>query len=150
MYISTANKYASFNLTLYRFLPLFNANTIEDRPQIMCINGKEKPIDIKDFNIKYLDLIKRLSIIKIVQLSDFGIKSQKNACIAVAQNVLTETLYTLIKSTDKGVKLRNYRILNYESDRITYYIKAVNVFNFISVFGIILYLIRGRINELKG
>ena len=149
MYISTADKYASFNLTLYRFLPVFNANTVKNRPQLMIINGKEKQIDITGFNIRYLELIKRLSIIKIVQLADFGIKSQTNAVVAVMQDIITQTAYTLLKATDRGIKLKNYRILNYESDHITYYVKAVNSINLLSVMGIILYLIRGKLHELK-
>lgn len=149
MYISTADKYASFNLTLYRFLPIFNANTVKNRPQLMIINGKEKPIDITSFNIRYLELLKKLSVIKIVQLADFGIKKQTNAIVAVFQDILTQTLYTLLKSTDRGIKLKNYRVLNYESEHITYYIKAVNAINLLSVTGIIFYLIRGKLYELK-
>ena len=84
-----------------------------------------------------------------MQLADFGIKSQINAVVAVMQDIITQTAYTLLKATDRGIKLKNYRILNYESDHITYYIKAVNSINLLSVMGIILYLIRGKLHELK-
>lgn len=150
IYVSTADKYASYNLTMYRFLPLFNANTIEDKPQLMSINGRETPIDIRNFNIKYLELIRKLCIVKVVQLADFGINSEINACIAVLQNVLTQTAYGLMNYADRGIKLKNYRILNCDSDSITYYLKVVNVANIISAAGIFLYIIRGKINEFKG
>lgn len=149
IYLSTADKYASYNLTMYRFLSLFNANTIENKPQLMSINGKEIPIDIRSFNIKYFELIRKLCIVKVVQLEDFGINSEINACIAVFQNVMTQTVYELLNYADKGIKLKNYIILNCDGDSITYYLKAVNVANIISAAGIFLYIIRGKLNEFK-
>ena len=84
-----------------------------------------------------------------MQLADFGIKSQTNAVVVVMQDIITQTAYTLLKATDRGIKLKNYRILNYESGHVTYYIKVVNSINLLSVMGIMLYLIRGKLHELK-
>ena len=149
IYINTENKYAGLNVCAYRFLRLFNANTVKDRPGEMQVNGKNKKFDVKKLHYSAYKIFNSLCIFKIVQLGDFGVAEQKNSYIVLAQNALTTAIYKFIQINGNYAKLRNYTVLNQEHDYIRYYCKAVTILNSFVVGKIILILIMEKLHALK-
>lgn len=115
----------------------------------MRVNGKEKKVDTSFINRNALKIFNNLCITKIVQLSDFGLMSENNIYIAFAQNCLTQAFYAFVRLNGGKVKLRNYTLLNYEHENITYYLKLVGVINLITVGKIFTLLLWEKLNELK-
>ncbi len=148
LYINTADKYASINAGVFKF-NFFNANTIEDDPTGMQINGKNKKINAKSFNLSVYKIFNQLCIYKIVQLGDFGMKNQNNAYVALAQYGFTTAIYKFIQMNGNYCKLRNYTIFNEEHSGIRYYAKAVTIINLIVVAKIILIIIMEKIHAHK-
>lgn len=148
IFINTATKYASINAGLYK-LTLFNANTVENKPNEMQINGKNKKIDGKILNINFYRIFNQICLYKIIQLGDYGMKNQNNAFVALAQNAFTTAIYKFIQMNGNYCKLRNYTILNEEHSELRYYAKAVTIINLIVVAKIIFILITEKLHELK-
>ena len=149
IYVNTEEKYASINVTLFRFIRIFNVNTVKNKPGKMQINGKEKKLDYKNVKLSFYRIFNMLCIYKIIQLSDYGMQNEKNAYVALAQNGVTTAAYKFLEINDNCTKLRNYTILNEEHSSIRYYAKAVTVINLFVVAKIILYILMEKINELK-
>ncbi len=59
-FIITATKYASINAGLYK-LTLFNANTVENKPNEMQINTEQKKIDGKIMNSNMHRILNQVS-----------------------------------------------------------------------------------------
>lgn len=144
IHISTDVKYFGYTMSLYKFIPILNANTQEGQPMKMMINGKESGLDLRKLSTNYLKLVKKLSFIKIIQLSEFGADSALTCTAAVMQHTATEWLYTLINYADQGVKLRNYTIINQDGKHINYFIKIVNAINILSLASAIFIILRGK------
>lgn len=120
IYVNTEEKFASLNITAYRFLKLYNINTVKNKPHTMQINGKDKNIDLKALKYNYYKMFNKLCIYKIIQLSDFGLKNQNNAYAALAQNAITYTFYKTLQINGNYSKLRNYTLLNEGHSDIRY------------------------------
>ncbi|MDE7453488.1 MAG: hypothetical protein K2N22_03680 [Clostridia bacterium] len=149
IYINTEEKYASINVTIFRFIRIFNANTIKNKPGKMQINGKEKKMDYKSVKLSFYKIFNMLCIQKVIQLSDYGVQNEQNAYAALAQNGVTTAAYKFLQINGNCTKLRNYTILNEEHSSIRYYAKAVTVINLLVVTKIILYILMEKINERK-
>ena len=149
IYINTEEKYASINVTIFRFIRIYNINTVKDKPNEMQINGKRKKINFGILKLNFYRMFNQLCIQKVVQLTDFGVKNENNAYVAVLQNGIATAFYSFLKINGNRVKLRNYTILNQEHSAIRYYAKAVTVINLFVVTQIILVIILEKLNELK-
>lgn len=149
IYINSAEKYAGLNVGLYGKLNLLNMNSIKNDPMHMQINGKNKKVEAGKIKWSVYKIFNSLCIFKIVQLSDFGIKKDSGAYSALAQSMLTTTLYKFIQCNGHYAKLRNYAILNAEHGHVIYYAKAVTVINLFVIGKIIWILIMEKMNENK-
>ncbi len=147
-YINTAIKYASVNAGVYG-ISFFNANTVENNPREMQINGKKKKIDPSKFKLNFYKIFNQLCIYKIVQLGDYGMQKDGNAYILLLQSGLTTAIYKFLQMNGNYGKLRNYVVLNAEHSEIRYYAKAVTVINLLVVAKIFLIIIMEKINERK-
>lgn len=146
VYISTAEKYASINVTLYRLITILNANT-EKPPKP---NGSEEDEKDKDKLMtppNWLKIFNSLCITKIVQLGDYGLQNPDNAYIALANSAVTETVYAFVKINGGRTKLKNYSVLNYEHDNVNYYLKLAGVINIITLLKLLIIFYWGKINE---
>lgn len=148
LYLNTEIKFASINAGIYK-ISFFNANTIENNPREMQINGKKKKIDPTVFSLNYYRIFKQICVYKIVQLGDFGVRDDKKIYVLLVQNALTNAIYNFLKINRNYCKLKNYTILNEEHSEIRYYAKAVTVLNVIVVLKIMLIILMEKINELK-
>ena len=93
IYINTEEKYFSINITLFRFIKLYNINTVKDKPNQLEFNGKNKNMSILNLKTNFYRVFDKLCIFKIIQLTDFGMKNQNNAYAVLAQNAVTTTAY---------------------------------------------------------
>ena len=149
VYVNTEEKYASANVTVFRFLRLYNINSVKNDPNEMQINGKKKKIDISTLKINFYTLFNKLCIYKIIQLSDFGIQKQNNAYILLTQNSLTTAIYKFLQINGNYCKLRNYTVINEEHSFIRYYAKAVTIINFLVITELLFIYILEKLNEHK-
>jgi hypothetical protein len=145
IYLNTAERYASVNVTLYRYIKILNANTVKNSIDKMQINGKEKNFANATLSKNSLKIFNNLCFTKIIQLCDFGVSEGSNSYLVLTQHMLTESLYYFIKANGGRTKLRNYTVLNYTHDKVNYYLKVVGVINLITVGKIILMLITEKI-----
>ena len=148
IFINTGTKYASINAGVYKFA-FFNANSVEDKPNEMQINGKNKKIDSFKIKSSLYKIFNCLCLHKIVQLGDYGVKKDGNVYIAFTQNVFSTAIYKFIQTNGNYCKLRNYTILNEEHADIRYYAKAVTIINLLVVAKIIFIILTEKLNELK-
>lgn len=148
-YVSTEQKYASVNVSIFRLIPILNINTVKNSVTKMNVNGKDKQMNSSFISKNALKIFNNLCITKIVQLSDFGLMNTNNVYIAYAQNILTQAVYAFVRINGGKVKLRNYTLLNYEHDYISYYLKLVGVINLLTVGKIFTILLWEKLNELK-
>ena len=148
IYINTAEKYASLNVGIFKF-NFYNANTVKNKPGEMQINGKNKKMDIKKFKLSFYKIFNTLCLYKIIQLGDYGMGSEGNAYVALAQHGLTTAIYKFVQMNGNYCKLRNYTIFNEEHSEIHYYLKAVTILNLAVVAKIMFILIMEKLNELK-
>lgn len=149
LYVNTEEKFASLNITVFRYIRLYNINTIKDKPNEMQINGKNKKMDISALKMNFYKIFNQLCVYKIIQLSDFGVKNQNNAYAALAQNAATTAFYKFLQINGNYCKLRNYAILNEEHEHIRYYAKAVTIINLNVVLKIFAIIIMEKLNEIK-
>ena len=149
VYVNTEEKYASINVTMYRFIKIFNLNTVKNKPREMQINGKNKKIKTDMLKINFYKIFNQLCIYKVIQLSDFGLINSNNAYAALAQNAATIGLYKFLQINGNYTKLRNYTILNEEHREIRYYAKAVTIINLMVIGKIILIYLMEKFNERK-
>lgn len=148
IYVNSVEGYASINVCLFRFIKIFNANTIKNKMNGFEVNGKEKTIDT-DYAIKGTRRIfNKIYFHKIIQLADYGMKKDNNAYYLMAHWSATQLLYSII-DTKRCVKLKNYIILNDEHAEIRYYAKAVNIINVAVILKILLIILKEKIYELK-
>jgi hypothetical protein len=147
--VNTREKYASVNVTAYRYLKILNVNTVKNSIAKMQINGKEENIQISNAPPYAYKIFNNVCITKIIQLADFGLQGEINGYLSLAQINLTKALYLFVKANGGKTKLKNYVILNYDHDFINYYLKVVGVINLIVVFKIILVLIMEKIKNVK-
>ena len=148
IYVNTEEKFASINVTVFRFLRLYNINTVKNKPNEIQFNGKNKKMDWNNLKLNFYKIFDKLCVCKVIQLSDFGMKNQSNA-YALAQNGFTTTLYKLLQVNGNYAKLRNYTVLNEEHSSIRYYAKAVTVINGLVLTKIFLIIIMEKLYELK-
>ena len=149
IYVNTEEKYASINVTIFRFIRIYNINTVKNKPNEMQVNGKSKKINIETLKLNFYRIFNQLCIQKVVQLTDFGVKDENNAYMAVVQNGITTGAYSFLQMNGNSAKLRNYAVLNYEHSSIRYYAKAVTIINLFVITQIILVIIMEKLNELK-
>lgn len=145
VYVSTAEKYASVNVTLYRLVTLANVNTDKK------INKKKSKPKKKKLMTppNLLKIFNKLCITKIVQVSDFGILNPDNAYAALLQNALSCALFTFVRANGGRTKLKNFTVLNYEHDNINYYLKLTGIINVMTLLRLFSVFIWGKINERK-
>lgn len=149
IYINTEEKYASINITLFRFIKLYNINTVKNKPNSIEFNGKSKNISLVSLKTDFYRVFNKLCVYKVIQLSDFGVKNQDNAYAVLAQYGITTALYKLIQTNGNYSKLRNYIVLNEEHSTIRYYAKAVTIINVLVIIKIFLILIMEKLDEFK-
>ena len=149
IYINTEEKYASINVTIFRFIRIFNINTVKNKPNEMQINGKSKKMNMDMIKLNFYKIFNKLCIQKVIQLTDFGVKDENSAYAALAQNSVTNAVYSFLRINGNRVKLRNYSVLNQEHSEVRYYAKAVTIINLFVVAQIILVIILEKLNELK-
>lgn len=150
VYVSSAEKYASINVTLYRLFTVLNLNT--EKPPKKDDKDKDKEKD--DGKSKqlmtpenWLKIFNKLCITKIVQLGDFGIQNPDNAYVALANKTVTDAVYTFVKVNGGKTKLKNFSVLNYEHSDVNYYLKLAGVINIITLTRLMMIFIWGKINE---
>ena len=149
VYINTEEKYAGINVTIFRFFRIYNINTVKNKPNEMQVNGKNKKMSLGMLKLNFYRIFNKLCIQKIVQLTDFGIRDEKNTYVALAQTGFTTAIYSFLQMNGNSVKLRNYTILNQEHSQIRYYAKAVTIINLLVITQIILLIILEKLHELK-
>lgn len=147
IYINSEEKYASINVTIFRFIRIYNINTVENKPNEMQVNGKNKSINLDVIKVNFYKLFNKLCIQKVVQLTDFGLRKESNAYAAVVQNGITTAAYSFLKINGNASKLRNYVIMNEEHSSIRYYGKAVTIINLLVVTKILLTFLMEKLNE---
>ena len=145
--MNTEERYASFNVTAYRYFKIFNANTVKDSMNKMQINGKDKQINFGFIKSQPIKIINNLCILKIIQLGDFGLKSDGTTYSALAHHALTNCAYSVIDCDGGYTKLKNYTILNQEHGNIVYYVKMVSIVNMIAITKLLFLLILEKIYE---
>lgn len=147
VYLSTAEKYASVNVTVYRLFTVLNFNT--DEIKIKKDKEKETPKKKEKLMtpVNWFKIYNNLCITKIVQLGDYGLQNPNNVYAALANNALTNAVYAFVKMNGGKTKLKNYSVLNYEHDNINYYLKLVGVINVITLSKLIMIFIWGKLNE---
>ena len=142
-YADSGKKYASANFCLYRIFRFLNVNTEEDG-RIMS-NVKEAGINpaasVRDGKIA----LDNLCVFKIIQLSDFGLGSEKSAYAALLQSAVTFPLYSYIDKSGSACKLRHYVVLNAEPSEIKYCAEAVRVIHTVVALQLAVVLVMGRI-----
>ena len=148
VFINTTTKYASINAGVYG-IRFFNANTVENNPREMQINGKKKKVDPSKLKLNFYKIFNQICIYKIVQLGDYGMQKDANAYVLLLQNGLTTAIYKFLQMNGNYGKLRNYVVLNAEHSDIRYYAKAVTVINLMVVAKILFIIIMEKINERK-
>lgn len=148
VYVSSAEKYASVNVTLYRLFTILNFNTEKPPKQ------DEKDADKDDKKSKkimtpqnWLKMFNKLCITKIVQLGDYGLQNPDNSYVALANEAATCAVYTFVKANGGRTKLKNYTVLNYEHPNVNYYLKLAGVINIITLTRLFITFIWGKINE---
>lgn len=149
IYINTEQKYASINVTIFRYIRIYNINTVKDKINEMQVNGKSKNVSLETIKFNFYKIFNKLCIQKIIQLTDFGIMEQKNAYAAIAQYGFTTAIYNFLKLNGNSVKLRNYLVMNEEHSAIRYYAKAVTVINLFVIIKIIIAILMEKLNEHK-
>ena len=149
IYVNTEEKYASINVTIFRFFKIYNINTVKNNPKEMQINGKNKKVNVDTLKTNFYKMFNQLCIYKVVQLCDFGLKNQNNAYAALLQSGITTVAYKFLQINGNSSKLRNYTVLNEEHSSIRYYAKAVTIINMLVITKIILILIMEKLNEFK-
>jgi hypothetical protein len=149
VYINTAERYASINVTAYRYLKLFNVNTVNNSFEKMQINGKEKKLNFKILKKNSYKIFNNLCFYKIIQLTDYGLNNSNNAYVALLQNGMTNAAYSFIKLSGSKTKLKNYTILNQTHDSINYYLKVVEIINLLVLAKIFIILISEKIKYDK-
>lgn len=150
VYISTENKYASANVTLYRLITILNVNTEKPpKPDVSQIDKQDKRTKKQLLYVakKWFTVYNNLCITKIIQLGDYGLQNPNNAYVALTQNALTQTVYAFVELNGGKTKLRNYAVLNYEHGNVNYYLKLVGVINLMTFIKIITVLFLEKINE---
>lgn len=148
VYASTAEKYASVNVTIYRLFTILNVNTerppkSDDTEKDDKENGNDKLMTPPN----WLKIFNNLCLTKIVQLGDYGIQNSDNACVALANAAVTNVAYTFVKVNGGKTKLKNYSILNYEHNNINYYLKLAGIINVITLLKLLAIFYWGKINE---
>lgn len=146
VYVSTAERYASINVTLYRLFTILNANT-EKPPKTEDKAKDEKDKDKLMTPPNWLKIFNSLCITKIVQLGDYGLQNPDNAYVALANGAATNAVYTFVKVNGGKTKLRNYTLFNYEHDGVNYYLKLAGVINVITLLKLLIIFYWGKINE---
>lgn len=151
VYISTAEKYASVNVTLYRLFTILNLNT-DKPPKPDKKEQDDKAQDDKKQDklmtpSNWLKIFNNLCLTKIVQLGDYGLQNPDNAFVALANGAATGIVYTFVKVNGGKTKLRNYTVLNYEHDGVNYYLKLGGVINVITLLKLLIVFYWGKINE---
>lgn len=149
VYVNTEEKFASINVSLFRYLRIFNINTVKNKPNKMQVNGKDKGVSLDFIKLNIYLVLNKLCIYKVIQLSDFGIKSESNSYAVLAHHAATLILYELLKKEKSVAKLKNYTVLNEEHSHVRYYAKAVTIINLLVISKIILLFILEKINEFK-
>lgn len=149
IYINTEEKYASINVAAFRFIKLYNLNTVKNKPNEIELNGKNKKMSINSLKLNFYNIFDKLCIYKVVQLSDFGMKNQSNAYAALIQNAFSTAIYKFIRMNGNYAKLRTYTVLNEEHSSIRYYAKAVAIINGFVMSKIIFIILTEKLNELK-
>ncbi len=150
VYLSTTENYASVNVTLYRYIRIYNANSSRKKIGDDKAGDGQKSINVSDYTgIDFLAIYNKLCITKIVQLGDYGLMKNANVYAALTQNALTQALYAFVRINGGRTKLRNYSILNYEHGDINYYLKLTGVINAMSFLKIFLIYLMGKRNERK-
>lgn len=146
VYLNTRQRYAGANVCLYRLFTLFNANTVSNSLTRMQINGKEKKIDKSFLKSHLLKIYNNLTLTKIVQLGDYGMLGS-GPYVAVAQNALTNILFSFVKLNGGRTKLKNYMILNKDNSGIVYYAKVSGIVNLVAIIKLIAILAAEKIHE---
>lgn len=149
IYLNSADKYLSLNAGLYGKFNLINVNSVKNQPSKMQVNGKDRNIDANKIKLSTYKIFNSLCIYKIIQLGDYGLKSDNNSYFALAQSGFTTAIYKFIQCNGHYAKLRNYIVLNAEHGHITYYAKVVTVINLFVITKIIMILLTEKINERK-
>lgn len=148
IYLSTTENYASVNITLYRFIRLYNANSERKKIEDEKPSEEKNNINISNYtNVDFLAIYNKLCITKIVQLGDYGLLNGTNAYAALGQNALTQAVYAFVTINGGKTKLRNYSVLNYEHGDINYYLKLTGVINALSFLKILFIFLMGKKNE---
>ena len=71
IYVNTEEKFASINVTVFRFLRLYNINTVKNKPNEIQFNGKSKKMDWNSLKLNFYKIFDKLCVCKVIQLSDF-------------------------------------------------------------------------------
>lgn len=145
VYADSYEGYASMNVCVYRYIKLFNINTVKNKPNHMMVNGKDREIDFTHVKANAFGIIKRLQVYKIIQLGDYGLLDGTNAYVALIQRFVSGVLHSALFFSGSYAKLKNYTVLNQTNSGLRYYAKVEIAINAVSIIAIILYLISEKI-----
>lgn len=149
IYVNSEDKFASVNVTIFRFIKLYNINTVKDVPNEIQINGKSKKMSPNGFRLNFYRIFNKVCIYKVIQLSDYGMRNQSNVYAALAQNAVTTALYKFIQVNGNYSKLKNYTVLNEEHASIRYYAKAVTIINLLVLLKILFIILMEKTNAFE-
>ena len=152
-YATTAEKYASINVTAFRLFTVINKNTdmLKDFSLKRYI-GESGDDDKKGKIItpeNWLKLFNKLCIVKIVQLCDYGIRDPQNVYAALAGSTITDIAYAFIRINGGKTKLSYQTVLNYEHSDINYYLKLTGIINVFTILKMLAIFLWGKLNERK-
>lgn len=149
IYLNSEQKYANLNVVIFGKIRLYNINTVKNSPDKLEMNGKSTEIDVGNIRRGALRIFKRIYLVKLIQMADYGLKNEANAYAAAVQYTSAGVLNLLFKACGKTARLKNYVILNHEHSAVVYYAKAVTVINLLTVASLFMIILWEKFNEFK-
>lgn len=143
-YISSTNKFASFQLSAYKIIPIVNKQI--NNHSVLQFNNKGKFVLKNPKRIK--KIFNKICITKIIQLSEFGVQNGNLATLAIMQYGVTHTFYDYLKDAS-NTKTVSTVIFNAEHNEFNYCVKIVGVINLFSFLSLLIIYFWSCINERK-
>lgn len=147
IYINKDERYLSLNVALYRIIRIFSLNTVKNSPDKMSVNGRDKRIDSSFLKSNALKIFNNLTLLKVIELGDYGTAGEVGAYAAAAQNALCGALFSFIRGNGGKTKLRNYIILNQEHSNVLQYVKISGVINALGAIKLLIILFAEKLHE---
>ncbi len=148
LYADAGRAYFSVDAYLWRFIHPLQLSTADDGG--MRLNGGDLNIGPVAATRAAKVAFDNLCLFKLVQLSDFGLKSGAAAYAALFQRAATFALYKYAELSGSRCKLRNYAVFNAEHGNVVWCGKAVCAVNVVAAAKLLICVLREIGNEDKG